>query len=182
MRLAHDGSMWLMLSILGLLCPTPYPSETTCPQFLLILPEPPCGFERYAVSMRIALVLSLLLLPACVDRRISVTSDPPGARVWLNDTEIGRTPVQTGFKFYGVYDVRLELDGYEPIHEAREANAPIYEYPGLDLVTGLIPIDWESRVDWHFELSPRLERTQSPQELEEGLLSRARETREQIDK
>ena len=132
--------------------------------------------------MRIALVLSLLLLPACVDRRITVTSDPPGARVWLNDTEIGRTPVQTGFKFYGVYDVRLELDGYEPIHEAREANAPIYEYPGLDLVTGLIPIDWESRVDWHFELTTRLEQTQSPQELEEGLLSRARETRDQIDK
>ncbi len=124
----------------------------------------------------------LLLLPACVDRRIAVTSEPSGARVWINDTEIGRTPVQTGFKFYGVYDVRLELDGYEPIHEAKEADAPIYEYPGLDLVTGIIPIDWKSREDWHFELTPNLEQTQTPAELEEGLLSRARETRNQIEK
>lgn len=131
--------------------------------------------------MRAPILLALLILPACVDRRISVASDPPGARVWINDTEVGRTPVQTAFKFYGVYDVRLELDGYEPIHESRKASAPLFEYPGLDLVTGVVPIDWESRTEWAFTMTPRLEDTQSPEELERGLLERARQTRGSLD-
>ncbi len=128
-----------------------------------------------------ALLLSLMLLPACVDRRILVTSEPPGARVWINDTEVGTTPVQTAFRFYGVYDIRLEKPGFEPIHQARKADAPLYEYPGLDLATGLIPLDWKSRVEWHFTLTPVLEDTLSPDQLEDTLLRRARETRSLID-
>ncbi|MFB3120043.1 MAG: PEGA domain-containing protein [Stenotrophomonas maltophilia] len=40
-----------------------------------------------------------------------ITSEPPGALVWLNDREIGRTPVDVDFEFYGRYDVRLHLPG-----------------------------------------------------------------------
>lgn len=133
---------------------------------------------RYPVTMRTCLILLLpILLGACVDRRISVTSDPPGARVWINDTEVGTTPVQTAFRFYGVYDIRLEKDGYEPIHESRKASPPLYEYPGLDLATGLVPLDWKSRVDWQFTLQPALENSQDPQQFEDTLLQRAHETR-----
>jgi len=127
------------------------------------------------------LLLVLILVPACVDRRINVTSEPPGARVWINDIEIGRTPVQTAFKFYGVYDVRLERDGYEPIHESRKARAPLYEYPGLDLLTGAIPLDWKSRTNWHFDLTPSPESTRSQSELEHELIERAHETRDLLD-
>ena len=31
------------------------------------------------------LAVAALALPGCVDRKIRVTSEPPGARVWLND-------------------------------------------------------------------------------------------------
>ena len=47
----------------------------------------------------------------CVQRSITITSDPPHAIVWLNDEEIGRTPVTVPFTFYGKYDVRIVHEG-----------------------------------------------------------------------
>ena len=89
----------------------------------------------------------------CVERRVEVTSDPSGARVWLNDELIGVTPCEAGFTYYGKYDVRLALEGYEPIHEGREMKAPIYEYPIVDLAATAVPIDFESVNRWHFVLT-----------------------------
>jgi len=57
------------------------------------------------------LLAALLLITGCVERLITVKSTPAGALVYLNDEEVGRTPVTVPFKFYGVYDVRLEHDG-----------------------------------------------------------------------
>lgn len=53
-------------------------------------------------------------LAGCVERTISITSDPSGALVFLNDEEIGRTPCEASFLHYGTYDVRIVKDGYEP--------------------------------------------------------------------
>ncbi len=57
------------------------------------------------------LLLALCLLTGCVERLITVKSTPAGALVYLNDEEVGRTPVTVPFKFYGTYDVRLEHEG-----------------------------------------------------------------------
>lgn len=105
--------------------------------------------------VRTMLVLAACVgaLSGCVERRIRVTSEPSGARVWLNDQEIGTTPCEARFTFYGTYDVRLELDGYEPIHDGREAHAPLYEYPGVDLAATLLPLRLENVIDWHYELT-----------------------------
>lgn len=113
------------------------------------------------------------MLSGCVERRVKVTSEPSGARVWLNDEMIGTTPCQAGFKYYGKYDVRLALDGYEPIHEGRTMKAPIYEYPIIDLAASAAPIDFESVNEWHFVLSLTGEF-----EDREGLIERAQELRD----
>jgi len=57
------------------------------------------------------LFAALLLITGCVERLITVKSTPAGALVYLNDEEVGRTPVTVPFRFYGVYDVRLEHEG-----------------------------------------------------------------------
>ncbi len=114
------------------------------------------------------------------DRRIVVTSDPPGARVWVNDIEIGTTPAETSFKFYGRYDVRLEKPGYEPLSKARTARAPVHEWPVIDLVALAVPHRFKDRVEWHFDLEPSLERVQDEAEFREGVLERARETRTEL--
>ncbi|MEO1498872.1 MAG: PEGA domain-containing protein, partial [Planctomycetota bacterium] len=69
-------------------------------------------------------------MAGCLERTITVTSEPPGAIVTLNDVEIGRTPVTTEFTYFGVYDVRVRKDGYEPLVTRRETTTPWWEYPG----------------------------------------------------
>ncbi len=64
--------------------------------------------QRIAIA---ALVVGGLGHAGCVERTITITSDPPYALVWLNDEEIGRTPVTVPFTFYGKYDVRLIHEG-----------------------------------------------------------------------
>ena len=73
---------------------------------------------KKGVSRRIAgLVLAavLLITAGCVRRTARFTSVPDGARVFLNDREIGRTPATVEFTWYGDYDVVYRLDGYETV-------------------------------------------------------------------
>lgn len=117
-------------------------------------------------------------LTGCIERRIRVTSTPTGARVWINDQQVGTTPVETRFTFYGGYDVRVELDGYESINDLRQAKAPLYEYPGLDLIATAIPADFKNTVEWHFDLQ-QVEETTDPESARENLLNRAESLRQQ---
>lgn len=133
---------------------------------------------RAARLLLVPLALSTLVLTGCLERRIRVTSEPPGALVWLNDREIGRTPVETGFTFHGDYDVRLQLDGYEPVHTERRAKAPVHEWPGIDLVAAALPVKFDNTIEWHFDLERSLEFTQQPDEFETDLLDRAEELRQ----
>jgi hypothetical protein len=41
--------------------------------------------------------LTLLVATGCVQRTMRVDSNPPGAIVWMNDQEIGRTPLERDF-------------------------------------------------------------------------------------
>ncbi len=120
------------------------------------------------------------LLGGCRSKQVVITSNPPGATVMLNDVEVGRTPTTAGFTHYGVYDVLLTLEGYEPLRTEARASAPVYDWPPLDLVTA--PIPGETTIRWHFTLQPALETTLTPDELEAQLLGRARDLRGQVDK
>jgi hypothetical protein len=69
-----------------------------------------------------------------VQRTITIESEPPGALVWLNSNEIGRTPVTVPFTWYGDYSVRLEASGYEMLVTHATVKAPTYELIPFDLV------------------------------------------------
>lgn len=106
---------------------------------------------------RIALpLLALLCLCSvgCIQRTISITSDPTGALVYLNDQEVGRTPVMVPFTFYGVYDVRMEADGYKPLWTEQQAKAPWWETPGIDLFAEAVP-HGKADLHWHFTMQPQ---------------------------
>jgi len=103
-----------------------------------------------------AVLLLAAMMPSlgCVRRTISVTTTPPGALVFLNDREVGRTPCDVDFLHYGVYDVRLRLEGYEPVVGSGRASAPVWDFVGADFFAELVPAHLESRVEWHFDLEP----------------------------
>lgn len=130
-------------------------------------------------AIALACVGAALAGVGCVERTIRVTSEPAGARVWLNDRDIGVTPAEASFTYHGVYDVRLEKPGFLPVHEPRKAKAPIYEWPLIDLVAEAIPARIENTHAWHFELTPDAELEMSPDEADAALIERANELRRQ---
>lgn len=127
------------------------------------------------------LVLTALALTGCVERRIEITSEPSGALVWLNDQQIGRTPAQAEFTYHGVYDIRLELDGYEPLRTEAKAKAPLYENAPLDLFAEALPTRIDNIQRWHFVLEPSLESSLPREQLEADLLSRAAAMRTELE-
>ncbi len=131
-------------------------------------------------KLALAGLASASLLGGCIERRIQVTSDPPGATVWLNDVEIGTTPTEADFRYFGTYDVRLRKAGYEPLATKRKAEAPFYEYPGPDLIAEALPGTNETIIKWHFTLEPAKELQGDPRQAEDELIKRAKELAGQI--
>jgi len=114
-----------------------------------------------------------MLCGGCVRRTIRVTSDPPGALVYLNHQEIGRTPVEVGFHHYGEYDVRLVHPDFEPIVTHEKASPPLWDAMPLDLVAEAMPGEPHSQVHWHYILAPK-------DNARDDVLTRARELRERL--
>ena len=76
----------------------------------------------------------------CVQRVMHVRSDPPGAAVWLNDQQVGRTPFDREFVWYGNFDVVAREDGYQTLTTTREVTAPWWQWVPFDLLTDFLPV------------------------------------------
>ncbi len=75
---------------------------------------------------------------------MTIRSNPPGALVYVDDYQIGTTPVSHDFVYYGTRKIRLVKDGYETLTVRQPFPIPWYEIFPLDFVTeNLIP--WEVR-------------------------------------
>jgi hypothetical protein len=75
---------------------------------------------------------------------MTLRSSPPGAAVYVDDYQIGTTPVSHDFVYYGTRNIRMVKDGYETLTVRQPFPAPWYEYFPLDFVSeNLIP--WEIR-------------------------------------
>ena len=84
---------------------------------------------------RSALVLAAILISGCIERTVSINTEPQGATVFLNDEEVGKSPVKVPFTWYGDYDIIIRKPGYETIHTHSNVKTPWYETPGIDIVT-----------------------------------------------
>lgn len=79
--------------------------------------------------------LGLLLVLAssgCVERRLLIRSNPPGAMVYVDDYPVGVTPVGTNFTYYGTRKIRLVKDGYQTLTVYEKISPPWYQVPPLD--------------------------------------------------
>ncbi len=126
--------------------------------------------------MRTAAALMLvgvaLSTGGCLEREMTITSQPAGALVYVSDVEVGRTPVTIPFTWYGDYDVRLRLEGYETLATHAEIYPPIQEVPPFDLLCELAPWTIRDERFIHYELS----RAVSP--TDDELIERASRMRE----
>ena len=99
---------------------------------------------------------AVAILPAgCVRRTLMVRTEPEGARVFLNDHEVGTSPVSVDFTWYGDYDVIVRKDGYETLKTHHEIKPPWYQVPPVDFVAELlVPFEIHDEREASFTLRP----------------------------
>ncbi|OHB61314.1 MAG: hypothetical protein A2167_09040 [Planctomycetes bacterium RBG_13_46_10] len=116
-----------------------------------------------------------LLINGCVERKLTINTEPQGAIVVLNDEEIGTSPVTTSFEWYGDYAVRISKEGFETLKTHRNLKRPLHDYFPFDLFANcLSPKRTVDAYQWSFTLTPqtqpsREELIQDAQELKKQL-------------
>lgn len=122
------------------------------------------GFRVSKAAAGRSLRVWLLIVPAvwvgvsgCVQRRMTIRSSPPGARVYVDDYEIGTTPTSHNFTYYGKRKIRLVKDGYETLTVVQPIPAPWYQIPPLDFVSeNFIPGKIRDRRTFNYQLTPQM--------------------------
>ena len=110
--------------------------------------------RHLTVPLTVALVC--LCACGCVRRRMTIQSNPPGALVYVDDYEIGTTPISTNFIYYGHRKIRLVKDGYETKTVLHDVPPPWYQYFPLDFVTeNLVPGEIRDSRTLTFTLTPQ---------------------------
>ncbi len=119
--------------------------------------------KRFAILS--AAAIAFLGMSGCVERSITIVTDPPGSVVYLNDVEKGSTPLTTSFEWYGTYGIRIRGKKnigtatdpkyqYYYLHTHRTTTRPWFQYYGLDLFASLLPIEFKDHKIWAFVVPP----------------------------
>jgi len=97
----------------------------------------------------------IFLLVGCVERRLTINTEPEGALVFLNDEEIGVSPVTASFNWYGDYSVRISKQGHKTLNTHRKLKPPLHDHFPFDFFTLLNPKRTVDSYEWRFKLAPR---------------------------
>jgi len=117
-----------------------------------------------------------LLLAGCVERKLTINTEPQGALVILNDEEIGTSPVTVSFEWYGDYWVRISKEGYESLNTHRPLKGPWYDGFPFDFFAQIISSDRiVDSYEWTFELEPKKQISQ------EELIQKAEDLKKQLE-
>ena len=124
----------------------------------------------YRTVLCVVLCASFFCVSGCIRRRITIDSNPRGAMVYIDQHQLGRTPISTDFTYYGTRNIRLELDHYQTLHVRQEVRPPWYQYPVLDFFSETFsPGEIKDQHTWTYNLVPQTLASQ------DQILARARQ-------
>jgi hypothetical protein len=110
--------------------------------------------DKHSVSLIVVGGLLTAVLAGCVERKLTINTEPQGAIITLNDQQVGTSPVTVSFNWYGNYQVRVQKDGYETLDTSRKLKAPLHDYPPFDLFAELLyPGVIVDSYEWSFDLA-----------------------------
>jgi len=131
-----------------------------------------------------SLFVILLMLPSVgllgcgsVQQTMTINSDPPGALVYLNDEEVGRTPLKRDFVWHGDYEIEVRKEGYQPLKTHQWVVAPWWNWAPIDLFDNLAPLHLNEQQHLFFALTP----TTRPNVDPDLLMARAEEMRANLE-
>lgn len=105
------------------------------------------------------LLLSVLTLSSCATiisgsrQNVEITSEPSAAKVYINEIEIGTTPIQQNLKRNQEYNLMLKLDGYATYETKLEKKFNAW-YIGNIAFGGLIGIIIDPITGAMYKLKP----------------------------
>ena len=105
------------------------------------------------VSCLLSLVTGLLST-GCIERRLTIRSNPAGALVYVNDELKGPSPVSYDFQWYGWYRLTLRKEGYERVEDHKLLRAPVWFWIPFDLAMELLPVRIRDTREWSYTLQP----------------------------
>jgi hypothetical protein len=121
------------------------------------------------------LMFVTVIATGCVERELTINTQPQGAIVTLNDEEIGTSPVTVSFNWYGDYCVRISKEGYETLNTHKELKGPWYDSFPFDFFAQIVSAKRTvDKYEWTFTLEEK--RQNDPQEL----IEKAQKLREQL--
>ena len=113
------------------------------------------------MRMNKSLLLFCILIvgvTGCVERKLTINTNPAGAQVFLNDEEIGVSPVTTSFNWYGDYNITIRKQGCETLQTHRKLQAPLNDDFPFDFITQILyPGRVVDSYEWSFDLKPQKE-------------------------
>lgn len=118
--------------------------------------------------------LAALSQTGCVERLLSIQSDPPGAAAYLDGEKVGTTPCEVPYTWYGTRLLVLELRGFNLVRQEVVLDPPWWQLVPIDFITDvLIPMVIRDRMSVSYTLDPA---PASPEEVD-TVLQRADELR-----
>jgi len=131
--------------------------------------------RRSLLARVIICLTAALVLGGCVERKLTINTEPPGALVILNDEQIGESPATVDFEWYGHYNIRIRKEGYETLKTHRELKSPWYDEMPFDFFAQIVyPGRIVDSYEWTFELSPKRQISR------DELIHKAQEAKEQL--
>ena len=120
-------------------------------------------------------LMAVFAIGGCVERKLTINTEPQGALVMLNDEDIGESPTTGDFEWYGHYNIRIRKEGYETLKTHRELKSPWYDEMPFDFFAQILyPGRIVDSYEWTFELSPKRQISR------DELIQDAQEAKEQL--
>ena len=105
-------------------------------------------------GLSVVVLIVILFLAGCVERQLTINTQPQGALVALNDEEIGTSPVTVSFNWYGDYNVRISKEGFETLKTHRKLKGPWYDKFPFDFFAQILsPRRIVDSYEWTFTLA-----------------------------
>ena len=111
---------------------------------------------RATRALAVAGTILALAGGGCVERRMIIRTNPPGALAYVDDNEVGLTPVAISPIYYGNRKIRLVKDGCETLTLIQSVPPPWYEIPPLDFFSeNIVPGKIRDVRTYDFQLRPQ---------------------------
>ena len=120
--------------------------------------------SKWVATTAARLVFACLIgfaLIGCVERRMTIRTNVDnqgGALVYIDDQEVGYSPVSTGFTYYADRQVRLIKDGYETETLVQPIRSPWWDSLLVEFFTENIwPFTLRDDREFHYDLKPTVQ-------------------------